>query len=94
MRGYFEFLPSTPRYCLLNTAAFTIDIMLNHYRRGQSFYRARYLRMHTTYVERLMWIQLRNRRFHEYKFRRQVSIGNYIADFLSAKLKLIIELSK
>jgi very-short-patch-repair endonuclease len=35
---------------------------------------------------------LRNRRFSEYKFRRQVPIGRYIVDFACLESRLIIEL--
>jgi len=35
---------------------------------------------------------LRNRRFYNYKFRRQFPIAPYIADFACLDLKLIIEL--
>ena len=66
--------------------------MLNQYRRGCSFYRARYLRAHMTIVEKILWIELRKKRFSGYIFRRQAPIGNYIADFLYIKLKLIVEL--
>ena len=66
--------------------------MLYQHRRGLSFYRARYLRSNMTVVEKMMWIELRKKRFHAYRFRRQVPIGAYIADFCCIKLKLIIEL--
>ena len=35
---------------------------------------------------------LRNRRFAEYKFRRQVPIDLYIADFVCHSAKLVVEL--
>ena len=35
---------------------------------------------------------LYNKQFHGIKFRRQCSIGNYIADFYSFDLKLVIEI--
>ena len=38
-----------------------------------------------------MWQQLRARRFHGLKFRRQVPVGNYVADFLCESEKLIVE---
>ncbi len=64
--------------------------MLNQYRRSNIFYRARHLRRNMTKAERILWINLRKRSCH-YKFRRQVPIGKYIADFLCVELKLIIE---
>ncbi len=39
-----------------------------------------------------MWKMLRDRRLGEIKFRRQMPIGTYIADFCCPALKLIIEL--
>ena len=35
---------------------------------------------------------MRNRKFHNLKFRRQVPVGRFIADFLCTKPKLIIEI--
>ncbi|MEC4748716.1 endonuclease domain-containing protein [Methylomicrobium sp. Wu6] len=54
--------------------------------------KARSLRSDQTDVEQLLWQQLRNRRFYNYKFRRQFPIAPYIADFACLDLKLIIEL--
>jgi very-short-patch-repair endonuclease len=54
--------------------------------------RARYLRKTSTNVENHLWYYLRGRRFGRYKFRRQVSIGNYIVDLVCLWKKLIIEL--
>lgn len=53
---------------------------------------ARMLRREQTDVERKLWYALRDRRFHEFKFRRQQPIGPYIADFVCFEAKLIIEL--
>ena len=52
----------------------------------------RELRTNQTEVERIMWTILRNRNFLGVKFRRQHSIGNYIADFYCPSIKLVIEL--
>lgn len=52
---------------------------------------AQYLRIHQTDAEQLLWKQLRNRRFEGYKFRRQVSLGPYIVDFICFEANLIIE---
>ena len=54
--------------------------------------RARSLRRDSTDAERLLWRQVRDRRLGGYKFRRQVPIGPYIADFLCVSGRLIIEL--
>jgi len=53
---------------------------------------ARKLRREQTQVERKLWLALRGRRFHKFKFRRQQPIGPYIADFVCFEAGLIIEL--
>jgi very-short-patch-repair endonuclease len=53
---------------------------------------ARELRQNQTEVERRLWSELRSRRFHGFKFRRQEPVGPFIADFLCLEAKLIIEL--
>ena len=53
--------------------------------------RSKKLRKKETYGERVLWTQLRNRRFHGLKFRPQASIDKYIVDFYCAEKKLIIE---
>lgn len=45
-----------------------------------------------TDVERKLWAALRNRQLEGFKFRRQVTIGPYVVDFLCAERKLIVEL--
>ncbi|MEK7136878.1 MAG: endonuclease domain-containing protein [Patescibacteria group bacterium] len=45
-----------------------------------------------TRAERHLWYQLRNRKHDGLKFRRQVPLGSYIADFFCAEAKLVIEL--
>jgi very-short-patch-repair endonuclease len=42
--------------------------------------------------EKILWKELRNRNFSDTKFRRQVNIGPYIADFLCWRHNLIIEI--
>src|SRR4051794_24074383 len=54
--------------------------------------RARALRRDSTPAEQILWRELRNRRFVGFKFRRQQSIGPFIADFYCAASALIIEL--
>ncbi len=53
--------------------------------------RARELRRNATDAERLLWWHLRDRRLAGFKFRRQVVIGRYIADFVCPEAKLIVE---
>ncbi len=52
---------------------------------------ARHMRKAYTDAEQKLWLILRNRRFIDHKFRRQVSIGTYIVDFVCFSHKLIIE---
>ena len=43
-------------------------------------------------AERTLWFQLRGRRLNGLKFKRQVPIDRYIADFCCSDARLIIEL--
>ena len=52
----------------------------------------RQLRAEQTEVEAALWQMLRNRKLVGGKFRRQVPIGRYVADFYCHERKLIIEL--
>ena len=52
---------------------------------------ARMLRRNQTDAERVLWQRLRNRQLLGVKFRRQMPIGGYVADFASVEIKLIIE---
>jgi very-short-patch-repair endonuclease len=42
-------------------------------------------------AEAVVWRALRDRRCGDFKFRRQVPIGNYIADFICFEKRLIVE---
>ena len=53
---------------------------------------AKHMRSNMTKEENKLWYYLRAKRFYDYKFKRQVLIGNYIVDFLCPEKKLIIEL--
>ncbi len=53
---------------------------------------AKHLRRSMTDVEVKLWNALRDRRFENFKFRRQVPIGRYIVDFLCFENRLIVEL--
>lgn len=61
-------------------------------REGQKTETAKTLRRDMTDAERAMWARLRNRQFHDLKFRRQVPIGPFIADFLCHERHLIVEI--
>lgn len=45
-----------------------------------------------TDAERQVWRMLRVRQVNGHKFRRQVPIGRYIADFLCHEARLIVEI--
>ena len=52
---------------------------------------ARELRQRLTEAERRLWHRLRNRQLDGYKFRRQVPLGRYIADFVCLQARLVVE---
>lgn len=54
--------------------------------------RARRLRREMSNEERILWMLLRDRRFAGFKFRRQVPLGDYVADFVCFEAKLVLEL--
>ncbi|WP_318011988.1 endonuclease domain-containing protein [Mesorhizobium sp. ESP-6-4] len=45
-----------------------------------------------TEAEHKLWQELRDRRLDRIKFRRQVPIGKYVADFACLEARLIVEL--
>ena len=49
------------------------------------------LRKEMTSAEGVVWSRIRNHRIG-YKFRRQFSIGTYVADFYCSELKLVVEI--
>jgi very-short-patch-repair endonuclease len=53
---------------------------------------ARAMRREPTEAEDRLWGALRGRRLDRIKFRRQVPVGAYIADFLCAEAMLIVEI--
>ena len=53
--------------------------------------RARALRRSQTDAERKLWYALRARRLDGIKFKRQVPIGRFIADFMCFECKLVVE---
>jgi very-short-patch-repair endonuclease len=54
--------------------------------------RARELRGQMTLAEKRLWQHLRAKQMNGLRFRRQEPVGNYIADFYCAAVKLVIEL--
>ena len=61
-------------------------------REGQKRDFARVLRRNSTDAERIMWRLVRDRRLAGVKFRRQVPIGPFIADFAAIEHRLVVEL--
>jgi very-short-patch-repair endonuclease len=59
---------------------------------GSSNCHARTLRRTQTDAEAKLWSHLRNRRLGGLKFRRQATAGPFVADFLCAEKRLIVEL--
>src|SRR5215831_607370 len=53
--------------------------------------RARALRREMTEAEKRLWQILRSRQTEGYRFRRQVPIGGFIADFVCHEARLIVE---
>ena len=62
------------------------------YRKGSSPERRRTLRRDETEAERALWLLLRSRRLGGAKFRRQHSLGPYVADFYCTEAHLVVEL--
>lgn len=60
--------------------------------RSLSRSRAKAMRHDPVYVERLFWSYLHDRKLGGWKFRRQVLIGPYIADYVCAQKRVIVEL--
>lgn len=59
---------------------------------GRTNPHARRLRRDATDVEQRFWLAVRDRRLAGFKFRRQVTIGPYVADFACIERRLIVEL--
>ena len=53
--------------------------------------RARQFRRDMTPMEKRLWARLRNRNCEGHKFRRQVPVGRYIADFYCVAARLLVE---
>ncbi len=66
--------------------------MTKHYNKPKEKEKRRKLRRNQTYVEKIVWIYLRDRRLLGYKFRRQYSVDYYVIDFYCSELKLPVEI--
>jgi len=60
-------------------------------RQGQDRAFARYLRKNSTDAERILWRHIRAKQIHGFRFRRQVQIGAYFADFVCLEARLVVE---
>jgi very-short-patch-repair endonuclease len=58
----------------------------------QTLDRARRLRREMSDEERILWMLLRDRRFAQFKFRRQAPLGDYVVDFVCFERRLVVEL--
>jgi very-short-patch-repair endonuclease len=65
---------------------------LHKYATPKIYGNAKTLRQTETEAEKLLWQQLRSKKFNGLKFRRQHPIDKWIADFYCHEKKLIIEL--
>ena len=63
---------------------------LTHQKFSKILY-ARKLRKRMTVAEKLLWNALRNRQLKNIKFRRQVPLGQFVADFCSMEHRFIVE---
>jgi len=59
---------------------------------GKLYQYGRELRQESTEAEKLLWEELRNRKFNGLKFRRQHPLDKFIVDFYCNERKLVIEL--
>ena len=53
---------------------------------------AKELRQRQTEAEKMLWFRLRDKQLCGVKFRRQEPIGNFIVDFVSFEIKLVLEI--
>lgn len=60
--------------------------------RAERFERLKTYQETTTDFERSLWSELQNRQQRGFKFKRKVTLGPYIVDFLCHEARLIIEL--
>ncbi|MBA3527126.1 MAG: DUF559 domain-containing protein [Sphingomonas sp.] len=58
---------------------------------GQTSPHAQRLRRDSTDAENRLWRHLRNRNLGGFKFRRQVTIGEYVADFACVECRVVVE---
>ena len=59
---------------------------------GKLYQYGRELRQESTEAEKLLWEELRNRKFNGLKFRRQRPLDKFIVDFYCNEKKIVLEL--
>jgi very-short-patch-repair endonuclease len=59
---------------------------------GKLYQYGRELRQESTEAEKLLWEELRNRKFNSLKFRRQHPLDKFIVDFYCNEKKIVLEL--
>ena len=59
---------------------------------GKLYQYGRELRQELTEAEKLLWEELRNRKFNGLKFRRQHPLDKFIVDFYCNEKKIVLEL--
>lgn len=52
---------------------------------------ARQLRTNSTDAEKRLWSRLRRKQIDQHRFRRQVPLGPYVADFVCFDVRLVVE---
>ena len=66
--------------------------MTKHFNKRKELEKRRKLRKEETYVEKIVWLHLRDRQILGYKFRRQYSVDHFVIDFYCPELKLAVEI--
>ena len=69
----------------------TLQVVCMPYASPSEIKRARRLRTETTDAEARLWTGLRGKQIAGHRFRRQVPVGSFIADFACLKAHLIVE---
>ena len=82
--GFLDYLLSTEE------GFFIYNKVMKH--KSTTLNQAKILRKNMTEQEKILWNILRNNQFYGLKFRRQVPIGDFVADFICEAHNLIIEL--
>ena len=67
-------------------------IIFHSHRDPEKKQASRDLRRHMTIAEKIIWNQVRDHRWEDLHFRRQVLIGPYIVDFYCHAKRLVIEI--